>query len=138
MDNIVENIRITAKDIDQKSANLKNINEQIQALIVDMPEYKEVEELEESLAEARKKLKIALENRRGYTDLTESAGRLKEELKDDKEILSSHVVEYYASTKEHMVEMDESNGDAREVVVIGKLGKSGKLQTNIFTHGNVS
>lgn len=136
-DSMIENIRILGKDIDKKAKELKLINEQVTGIIVNAKEYKDVSELEDDLVEARKKLKIALESSPAYTNLMESAGKLREELKDDREVLSGHVVEYYAESREVQVEMDDTNGDAREIIVTGRLGKQGKLQTNIFTHGGV-
>lgn len=132
IDQTVESIRVIARDIDAKESGLKVKKDQLKEIVESMPEWNEVYELSEELKAAKEKLRIALMRNSRYNDLAEKIANEAEDLRDDKDILSAHVVEYYASTHQHQIEIDESNGDARQVIVNGKLGKGAKYQPSLF------
>lgn len=129
----VESIRVITKDIDAKETGLKFKKDQLKEIIESMPEWLDVEESALEHSAAKEKLRIALMSNARYNDLAESIANESADLRDDKDILSKHVVEYYASTHEHQIEIDESNGDARQIIVNGKLGKGGKYQPSLFS-----
>lgn len=128
----IDSIRIIARDIDAKESGLKVKKDQLKEIVESMPEWNEVYELSEELKSAKEKLRIALLANSRYNDLAEKIANEAEDLRDDRDVLSKHVVEYYASTHEHQIEIDESNGDARQVIVNGKLGKGAKYQPSLF------
>lgn len=127
----VESIRRVSTDVDAREREVKHIKEQIKDIVESMPEFTAVDELTKELAEAKEKLRIALMAKANYNNLMERLGDEQNDLKDDRDVLSACVVDYYASTREHQIEID-SNGDAREVIVKGKLGKSEKYQPSLF------
>lgn len=132
----IENIRLTARDIEATKRKLKVVNEQIEAILEDMDEAEEVVKAQEALADAKQKLASALMGRGNYNDLMENAGEIKQTLKDQKEILSLHLVAYYQlSNGERQVEIDDY-GNAREVILKGTLGAEGKYQTSLLTGGS--
>lgn len=134
-DSTVETIRMYAKDVDSKSAQVKVLQEEIDEAIEGANAYSEVTDLETKLYAAKQKLKIELQRTPTYVNACERMADLKEELKDSKGILSDYLVEHFVRTHERQVEINTINGDAREVVIKGRLGKKKKLQTSLFGSG---
>ncbi len=127
----IESIRTVARDVDSREGRIKALRDQIKQIVESMPEWVAVDDLTQSLKEARENLRVALMNKANYNNLMEKLGNEKSDLKDDEEVLSACLVDYYAVTREHQIELNES-GDAREVIVRGKLGKDGKYQPSLF------
>lgn len=128
----IETIRTYAQDIDAGKSNIKTLREQIKERIEQNHNYAEVERLTAELKKAKDDLKYSLMQDSTYNDLMETLGSQKEELKENEEVLSDYLVEHYVKTHEKQVEMNPANGDAREVLLKGKLGQEQKYQTNLF------
>lgn len=138
--NTLFTIRKVALDVEVRKDKLKNLKEQAEDIVAEMPEYQEAQKTKLAFDAAKEKLRLALLNEPHHNDLLEEIAQEKQDLDDDKDVLSLHLVEYYTATHERQVELNENTGDAREVIVTGKLGKKQKFQTNIFggNHGTES
>lgn len=79
-------------------------------------------------------LSLSLSSDGEYNNMLEDAAQLREKLKDQRDTLSEMVVGYFIDTEEKQLETD-SNGDAREIIITGKLGKKAKYQTSLFAKG---
>lgn len=128
---IIRNVRITEQSIESGKDKKRVLKEQLDELLQGVSEYEEVTESVAQLKVARQDLKLRLMSNANYNDLMEKLGSTKEELKDDEDILSSHLLAFFALTQDRQIELGEG-GDAREVILKGKLGKDQKYQTNIF------
>lgn len=129
----LQTIREYAADVEKTKQNIATLKEQITEIKESMTEYSHFEEAKEVYDLAKRDLELALQGRGNYNDLMEKVAELDHKLKDQKDILSLHIVEYHADTRAQQIEMDDLTGDAREVVVTGKLGKKGKFQTSLFS-----
>lgn len=132
----IETIRELANDIDRKKSGLKNLREQAADMLEGRAAYQEVVKAQAELTSTKEGLKRAMMGDHEYNDLMENIGLETAALTDLQDILSQHVVLYWKDTGERQVEIDESNGDARALVVTGKLGKKEKFQTNLFAGGD--
>jgi len=130
----VESIRRLVWDVDAKESGIRVMSEQLKEIVESTPEWNDVADCMAELSIAKEKLRLVLMNRSDYNNLLEKIGSDRADLKDDREVLSAHVVEYYATTHERQIEMNDTNGDARPVIVSGKVGKGKtKFQTNLFS-----
>lgn len=127
----IDNIRELDLAIFTNKGRIKALNERALEIIEGHNAYNEMVDAERVYKTAKEKLRIALLSDGDYNDVMENIADEKLTLKDQKDMLSLHVVEYYTTTHERQVEIDDS-GDARELVVTGKLGARGKYQTNLF------
>lgn len=126
----IDTIREYAADIDKTKQDIKTLNEAASEQVESETAYNEVAELTEQLAAAKERLKSSLMSNHVYNDVMEKLAECKNKLADQEDILSLHIVEYYAGTHERQIEMN-AEGDAREILVKGKLGKRGKFQTRL-------
>lgn len=117
------------------NGRLKTLKEELQDLLEDHTAYQELVKAREAMARAKDGLQRALMENSRYNELTESIATERTDIKETKYTLSSYLVEYYAQTHANQVELD-GEGQARDVVVTGKLGKPGKFQTNLFSNNN--
>lgn len=131
----VNSIREVQRDIETSKGRIKTANELITDKKQEMDEWLEVESLKEQLGEAKKKLALALSNDPDHNNRLESLGQEKDKLTSLKNILSDHIVVYYGMTQERQVEMTEM-GDARTLILSGRLGKEEKFQTSLFGQVN--
>lgn len=131
VDSTIQTIRLYEKDIDATKHKIDTINEQLRDELEAMQEYIAVRDAQEVLDEAKAKLKLALLDDASYNNLLEEKGQLNEKMRDMKEILSDHLVAYFAQTNERQIEISD-NGDARSVIITGKLGKRQKYQTSLL------
>lgn len=129
--NVIESVRLTAKDIKEATGKIKLINEQIQEVLSGLSDYDEVVRLTDELAKAKEKLGRLLQSNERYNDLMEEKAQLSSKVADQRQILSDHLVWYRLTTNERQIEMG-SDGDACDVVVTGRLGRASKYQTNLF------
>jgi predicted nucleic acid-binding Zn-ribbon protein len=130
-------IALVAK-IKQQEISIENSKKQIETRLETINEHKEntqewldMESAREQLQVAQKKLAAALSSDGEYNDLMEDLGQLRDKLKSEKQNLSDLIVGYALENKELQIEVN-NKGDARELVITGKLGKQGKYQTNLF------
>lgn len=130
----IETIRTYANDIESQESKIKTLKEQLKEIIEKDSNFATVEELVATLAEAREKPKLSLMGNSKYNELAEKLAQEKEGLKESREIMSDYLVEYYATKHEKQVEINPNNGDARDIILNGKLGKEQKkYQTNMFS-----
>lgn len=131
----VDSIREVQREIEISKGRIKTANELITDKKQEMDEWLEVESLKEQLGEAKKKLGLALSNDPDHNNRLEASAQEKDKLAGLKNILSDHIIAYYGMTQERQVEMTET-GDARTLILSGRLGKEEKFQTSLF--GRVS
>lgn len=132
-ENALKSIRLVFQDIESKKSRIEKLVEKIEDIVGKMPEKEAVEKAAAELEVARQKLKTALMGKKDYNDLMEQIGQEKEELNHDKAELSNYLVEWFAITGQRQVEISRTNGDARDVIVTGRLGrKQKKYQTTMF------
>jgi predicted RNase H-like nuclease (RuvC/YqgF family) len=127
----VETIRQYAVDMRDLKDQVKAAEEVLESIIQGWPEYAAVEELEQKLKEAKERLKQRKLADPRYLEQTERVAKVKREQKESKEILSDYLVGYFKKTGERQVLMNDANGDAREVILTGRLGKEVKYQTSL-------
>lgn len=123
----IDTIRTYQRDIIATQISIKNLNQQIEDEVSSTSGYDDVRDAKLKLAEAEGRFKRNLAANTDYNNLLEERGQLSQKLKDQKEILSDHIVFLYKTTDERQVEVSD-DGDAREIIVTGKLGKRGKYQ----------
>lgn len=128
----IETIREYSSDIDRSKKKIKTLGEQAQEVLDGLVAYDEVLKAERALAQAKEGLKNALMNEGQYNNILEEIAQEKEKLRDMKDIMSQHIVFYFKETGDRQIEIDHANGDAREIIVNGRLGAKSKLQTNLF------
>lgn len=128
----LESIRLTMADIEESKRKVSAAKEMAQEKLEAMPYFDEVQTLTEKLAEAKAQLKSASMANGSYNDLLSEIADEQQKLKDLKQILSDHLVYYRDNFQEKQVEMND-DGDARELIITGKLGKEAKYQYNLFS-----
>lgn len=128
----LETIRRLTKEIDALKFDIKALNEMLKDIRADLPEFEALEDARVALQQAQTELNEALRKVPNYNDNLEELAGKKESLSDKQAILSAFIVEYHAQTHEKQVEIDQSNGDARALVLTGRLGKKQKYQTSLF------
>jgi predicted RNase H-like nuclease (RuvC/YqgF family) len=127
----LETIRQYEEDIRWTKSELKTCKERIKEELESTHEYSEVQRLSEELAQAKEKLRISLGINGGYNDLLETKADLSEELRDQQEILSDHIVYYFKATDEKQLEIRPGAGI--DIIVTGKLGKKEEpFQTSLL------
>lgn len=131
LDQTIEAIRECQRDIEVTKGRIRTQAEIIREKIEARDEWLEVESLKEALTAARSKLSLSLAGDEDHNNRLEALGQDKDKLRSLHSIMSDHVVAYYGMTQERQVEMTEQ-GDARELVLTGKLGKEAKFQTSLF------
>lgn len=127
----INNIKDKERDIDATQQQIATRKEMIEELVEQKQEWLDVETAKEELEHARQRLAQVLATDRDYNDQLEDLGQLKDKLKSEKELLSDLIVGYALETKERQIELN-NQGDARELVIKGRLGKKAKYQTNMF------
>jgi hypothetical protein len=127
----ISTIKTYELDIEQTKEQVKTITEQIKDELESMPSYHAVQEAEAALADAKTRLKQELLGNADYNDMLETKGQLGDQLRDQKDILSEHIIAYYGLTQERQLQI-EDDGDARELILKGSLGKKQKYQTSLF------
>lgn len=127
----VDTIRQYAVDLRELSDREKAAAEVLRAIEEGWPEYAEVDEFSERLKDAKDRLKQRRMADRGYNDQTEVLHAVKRDKKEAREILSDYLVNHFKITGERQVLMNDNNGDAREVILTGKLGRETKYQTSM-------
>jgi vacuolar-type H+-ATPase subunit E/Vma4 len=135
-------------DIQQKSTAISAIQSQERAIeitknkiatrkelmsdaVESKQEWLDLESTKEEVKRLANKLQLSLQGDLAYGNQLEDLAQLKDKLKSQKETLSDLVVGYVLETKERQVEMN-NQGDARDLIIKGSLGKKGKYQTNLF------
>lgn len=118
-------------DIGVTKDQIKTRKELITEHIESTPSWLEFQTAKEELTRKKAALDQALAGDGEYNNMLEDLGQLNEKKKDQMKTLSDLVVWYFIETSEKQLET-ESNGDAREIVITGKLGKKGKYQTSLF------
>ena len=129
----VDNIRTFDHELREHDQRIKTLREQLQDRAESTDEYAVVESLKAQLKEAREKLKQKLLSLPGYNDLAEKLADEKDSKKSAELDMSDFLIAYHAETKERQVELEP--GDAREVILKGRLGKPKDYQTNLFIQG---
>lgn len=131
----VNSIKSIEMEIESTKGHVKIINEMIADYIQSKQEWLDLESAKEETKRLSDALKNVLANDADYNNNLEELGQLKDKLKSQKEIISDLIVGYKLETRENQIEIG-SNGEARQLVLKGKLGKRGKYQTSIFSDSN--
>lgn len=129
---ITDNIRDLDMDIFITKGRIKVLNERIEEIKVEHTSYNEMIKAKQAYEKARENFRLTMLSDSDYNDTMENVATEKQKLADQKDMLSLHIVEYYTKTKERQVEIGD-DGDARDLIVTGKLGARGKYQTNLFS-----
>lgn len=130
---LVDKVRLFDLDIRKFEHNAKVLKEQITERIESLPEYAAVESLKEQLKTAQEALKQAKLQAPGLNDLQQQLTDEKDALKSARLNMSDFLLGYFAETHERQIELEA--GDAREVILKGKLGKPKDFQVSIFSQG---
>lgn len=129
----IETIRECATEIDKTKATIKNLREQALDIKEGMAAYDEYTKASDAAKAAKENLRLALMGKAEYNNIMEEIALEADKLKDAQEIISQHIAYYWRETGERQIEVDHNNGDAREIIVKGKLGAKQKYQTNLFS-----
>jgi DNA repair exonuclease SbcCD ATPase subunit len=125
-------IRDLLHEMDETKAKVKAGRERAEEIKQLKSAYAEVEALTEKLTDAKESLKMSLLQDGDYNDLMENIANEKLKYDDQKEMMSQHLVLFHDQFKEQQIELGD-NGDARDVIIVGKLGREAKYQTSIFS-----
>lgn len=126
------NIRVYESDIEDTKKQIETKKEMVQELLESTSGWLDVQTLKERYEEAKISFHLKLQGNADYNDGLEELAQLKEKLKEQKQIQSDFIVGYFAETKERQIELG-TTGNARDLVVTGKLGKSSKYQPSLFS-----
>lgn len=119
------------KDLQKFKEQKKELDEEIADHVSGYQESKKINELKEEIEKQKVNLNAKLSQDPDFIAYQGQKESLNLEIKDTKEILSSHVVAWKMNTHEDQVEMGGNLG--KEVVITGKLGKVKQYQTNMFS-----
>ena len=108
-------------EIDESVKAIKALLEQHTGLIEDLDEYKTLEDALAAVKEARVKLKIAIRDNRELAKLEVDIAEAKFSLRDEREILSHHLVVYTQDTGRDVVKDHEAH--TRQIELKAKLGR---------------
>lgn len=125
-------IRNSSADIEALKSQIKTKKEMVDDHVHQKPEWLEYESKKEETAIAKAKLDAALARDADYNNSMTQLAELKDTVKDKQDTLSTFIVGYHAETKETQVELG-ANGDARQLIIKGRLGKKQKYQTSLFS-----
>ena len=125
-------IRSRELELERLTNQIKTVNEQMVEILEDTNEYDDVINLSEQLKVAKEKLRLRMQQHPDYMNLTEKKAELADTKKAVKHILSEKLVAYFGQTKERQIEVGPG-GDARTIVLEGKLGKQQKYQESLFS-----
>jgi hypothetical protein len=128
---MVEKIRKLDIHIFGCEGRVKVLKEELQEVLEGHTAYQELQRAQAAVERARADLNRALQGDEDYNDLMEKIADENNDIKETKYSLSQLVVEYHAQTHAKQVEIGP-NGDARELIVNGRLGKRGKLQMSLL------
>lgn len=128
---IISRVRTFDGDIRAFSSRMKTIQERMLEIIEVTDENEAVEEAQGTLDNAKAALKRRLESNSEFMKLTEDLADEKLSIKDAKDNMSDFLLAYFADTHEKQIELGP--GDAKEVIIKARLGKSKDFQTNLFS-----
>jgi hypothetical protein len=132
---MIDTIKQYERDIEITKSQIKTKTEIISDHVEQMDEWFELEEAKEAVARARLALSQKLMGDADHNNRLEELAQLKQKKKEQQTILSDYIVAYFGMTQEKQVQV-EVNGDARALVLTGKLGKKQKYQTSLFSEVN--
>jgi hypothetical protein len=127
----VDTIRQYAVDLRELADQEKAATEVLETIEQGWMEYQTVDDLSEKLKDAKDRLKQRRLADNRYNDQSEAVHAVKRDKKEAREILSDYLVNHFKITGERQVLMNDANGDAREVILTGKLGRETKYQTSL-------
>ena len=119
------------KDLERFKEQKSELAEEIEDHVGGYQESRDITKLQEEVDALRKRLNAKLSQDPDFITLQEQKAALNLEIKDTKEILSTHVVAWKINTHEDQIEVGDNLG--KQIVVSGKLGKVGSYQTNMFS-----
>lgn len=119
------------QDLHNQKEKKKEIELELAEYVGDFQESVEIRELHEQIDELTKKLNAKLSQDADFITMSERKAAINLEIKDTKEVLSSHVVQWKMDTHEDAVEIGNNLG--KQIIVKGTLGKPQAYQTNIFS-----
>lgn len=125
-------IRDASSAIEILKSNIKTKKEMIDDHVGNYQEWLDLESAKDEVERCRVALNVKLAGDADYNNSMEAMADMKLELKDKQDTLSTFIVAYHTETKENQIEIG-TNGDARRLVIKGKLGRVEKYQTNIFS-----
>lgn len=126
---LTKTIADTQRDILEYRARVKDTGKQIDNYVTSLPEYSLVEEAQEALSIAKKKLNARLAGDGQYQDMMDSKDKNSKEINDLRDVMSVHLVRYKDLTGADQVEL--GGHIAAQIVIVGRLGKVGLYQTTI-------
>lgn len=108
-------------EVEESVRAVKELLEQRTALIEDLYEYTRLEEALAAVKEARVRLNLALRDNRELAKLEVDIAEARFSLRDEREILSHHLVVYTQDTGRDVVKDHEAR--TRQIELKAKLGK---------------
>lgn len=108
-------------EIDDSVKAVKALLEQRNTLVEDLDEYKALEDALAAVKICRERLKIAIRDNRELNGVEVDIAEAKFKLRDEREILSHHLVVYTQDTGRDVVKDHESR--TRQIELKAKLGK---------------
>lgn len=131
-DDVVEKIKQLDQSVTAAKERIAVLKERKQEILENHTAYHNFKDAQAALAKAKEEMNRALQGDGQFNNIMEQLASEKSDLDETKYTLSVYVVEYHARTHAQQVEVGE-DGDARDVIVTGRLGRKGKLQTNLFS-----
>ena len=128
---LISTIKQCDLDLVDLKMKKKDIDEELNDLVGDYQESKDIVVLKAELESKQKLLSAKLSQDEEFSRLMDAKHSVNLEIADTKEVLSAHVVQWKMLTSEDQVEFDDTMG--KEVIVTGRLGKLQRYQTNLFS-----
>lgn len=134
---IVTKIRQLDTHIFTAKGRLKILREEQLEKLNEHTAHKELVVAQLAVETAKKNLERVLIGDGDYNNLLERIADEKDDIRETGYTLSLYLVEWYAQTHQKQIEIGAKPGDAKEVLITGKLGKTAKFQTRLFSQGSV-
>lgn len=129
LNKLVEEIINLDADVARLTSEQKQDRIKLDAVIEKQQAYDAVQELTDSLAHEKQRLKSQLLEDARYIDLKEEMAGRADYLKDIKHTLGQKIAAYKTNTGEDHVPLNEKMG--QKIIISGKLGKPELIQTSI-------
>lgn len=108
-------------EIAEAKTQIKSLREQVEAILDQNSDYREIKEELKNLTAKRTELKQILNDDKEYKHTAEEMDELRFKLKDLQEILSHHLVTYYNETQSTQIK--DQDGEVRSVILTAKIGR---------------
>lgn len=120
---LINSIHRIGQDIHESRQKIRTVKAEYKEAILELDEYTELQDLLKLVADKRKLLKAAIKDDANCSHIASELEELNFKLKDQRDILSFHLVAYKEETSDGFVKFDEDDGKVRPIRLKATLDK---------------